>query len=140
MKILYTTKAISEGGRDGSVIVENSPMKFEMAPPSELGGSGKSGTNPEQLFAAGYSACFGSAMQLVANRKKITPKSTSIAVEVGIGSNHKGGFSLAVSIVATFSGIDQAAADMLVQEAHNVCPYSNAVKGNIDVTVSAKVE
>ncbi len=140
MKILYTAKAISEGGRDGKVTVENSSMEFQMAPPSELGGSGKSGTNPEQLFAAGYSACFGSALQLVANRKKVLPKSSSIAVEVGIGSDHKGGFSLEVSIVGTFSGINQAEADMLVQEAHKVCPYSNATRGNIDVTVSAKIE
>jgi Ohr subfamily peroxiredoxin len=141
MKILYKTKAISSGGRDdGKVRIENSPLEFEMTKPSELGGSGKTGVNPEQLFAAGYAACFESALLHVALRKKLTLKSTSIAVEVGIGPNDKGGFQLTVSIMATVSGVDQATADTLVQEAHQVCPYSNATRGNIEVTVSARIE
>jgi osmotically inducible protein OsmC len=141
MKILYKTKAVSSGGRDnGKVRIENSPFEFEMTKPSELGGTGKAGANPEQLFAAGYAACFESALMHVARLKDLTLKSTSVAVEVGIGPNGKGGFLLNAAITATISGVDQATADTLVQEAHQVCPYSNATRGNIEVTVSARIE
>ncbi len=140
MRTLYKTKAISDGGREGKVRVENSPLEFEMATPSELGGSKKSGVNPEQLFAAGYAACFESALLHVARRRKLTLNSTSVAAEVGIGPNNQGGFQLTVALVATISGVDQSTADAMVQEAHQVCPYSNATRGNIEVTVSARVE
>lgn len=140
MKVLYQAKAVSHGGRDGKVRVENSPLEFELAVPKEMGGSGKTGANPEQLFAAGYAACFEGALLHAARVKKLTLKSTSIAAEVGIGPNHKGGYQLAVSLVATIAGVDQATADELVQEAHQICPYSNATRGNIEVTVEAKVE
>ncbi len=141
MKILYKTKAISAGGRNGGKVrIENSPLEFEMAVPAEMGGSGKPGTNPEQLFAAGYAACFESAFRGAARRKKLDLKSVSVAVEIGIGPTEKRGYSLSANIVATVSGIDQATADTLVQEAHQVCPYSNATRGNIEVTVSARVE
>ena len=140
MKILYQAKAISSGGRDGKVRFDNSSLEFEMAVPAELGGSGKTGVNPEQLFAAGYAACFESALLHVARRKNLTLKSTSVAVDVGIGPNDKGGFLLTVSITATVSGVDQATADMLVQEANQVCPYSNATRGNIKGTILARIE
>ncbi|HBE78401.1 MAG TPA: organic hydroperoxide resistance protein [Firmicutes bacterium] len=140
MKILYQAKAISSGGRDGQVRIDNSPFEFEMAVPAELGGSGKTGVNPEQLFAAGYAACFESAMLHVARRRNLTLQSTSVTVEIGIGPNDKGGFLLTASITATVLGIDQATADQLVQEAHQVCPYSNATMGNIEVKVSARIE
>ena len=140
MKILYKTKAVSAGGRNGKVRIDNSPLEFEMAVPAELGGSGKTGLNPEQLFAAGYAACFESALLHVARGKKLALKSTSVAVEVGIGPNDQGGYLLTVDIVATISGVDLAAADALVQEAHQVCPYSNAVRNNIKVTVATQVQ
>lgn len=140
MKILYKTSAVSTGGRDGKVVVENSPLEFEMALPLELGGGKKSGANPEQLFAAGYSACFGSALQHVLRAKKLPIKVPTIHLTVGIGSNDVGGFYLAVDIVAVFKDIDLNTAEALVKEAHQVCPYSNATRGNIEVTVSAKVE
>jgi lipoyl-dependent peroxiredoxin len=140
LKILYQAKAISSGGRDGQVRIDNSPLEFEMAVPGELGGSGKTGANPEQLFAAGYAACFESAMLHVARRRNLVLQSTSVTVEVGIGPNDKGGFLLNASITATVLGIDQATADQLVQEAHQVCPYSNATRGNIEVKVSARIE
>ena len=141
MKILYKTKAVSTGGRDGGKVkVENSHLEFNMAIPSEMGGSGKPGANPEQLFAAGYSACFESALRDAARRKKIDLKAVSVAVEIGIGRDDKGGYSLSANIVGTISGVDQATADMLVQEAHQGCPYSRATRGNIEVTVSACVE
>ena len=140
MKIMYQASAVSTGGRDGKVIVEDSPLEFDMALPPELGGTKKSGVNPEQLFAAGYSVCFGSAMQHVIRAKKIPIPVPTIHLTVGIGRNDVGGYSLETSIVAVFKGIDQATADGLVKEAHQVCPYSNATRGNMEVTVSAKVE
>lgn len=140
MKILYTAKAISQGGRNGRVRIENSPLELELAVPAEMNGTGKSGVNPEQLFAAGYAACFESALAHVARRHKLTLNATSVAAEVGIGPNDQGGYLLEVSLTATLSGVDQATADTLVQEAHQVCPYSNATRGNINVTVSARIE
>ena len=140
MKITYKTSALSTGGRDGKVTVENSPLEFEMALPIEMGGAKMSGANPEQLFAAGYAACFGSAMQHVFRAKKLPIQSAAVHATVGIGRNDAGGYSLAVEILATVSGIDQATADEVVQEAHQICPYSNATRGNIEVTVSAKAE
>jgi osmotically inducible protein OsmC len=140
MKILYKTSSISTGGRDGRVKVENSPLEFEMALPKEMGGTKPNGVNPEQLFAAGYSACFGSAVQHVLRAKRLSIPVPTIHVTVGIGSNESNGFSLSVDILVCFKGIDQATAESLAQEAHQVCPYSNATRGNIDVTVSAQVE
>lgn len=140
MKSLYSTTAVSTGGRNGKVIVENSPLEFEMASPAELGGTKDSGVNPEQLFAAGYSACFGSAIQHVLRTNKMNVAVPKVNATVGIGKNDAGGFALAVDIVAIFKGVDQATADSVVNEAHQVCPYSNATRGNIEVNVSAKVE
>ena len=139
MKILYHTTAVSVGGRDGQVSVEGSPIRFEMATPSELGGAKGVGFNPEQLFAAGYSACFGSAIQHVFKVKRLTLAPPEVHTTVGIGRNDAGGYSLAVQIEVLFTGVDQATADTLVAEAHQVCPYSNATRGNIEVTVTAKV-
>ena len=139
MKIMYKTTAVSVGGRDGTVSVENVPIRFEMALPADMGGTKAVGLNPEQLFAAGYSACFGSAIQHVVKLKRLKLDPPEVHTTVGIGRNDAGGFTLAVEIVAVFTGIDQAMADELVTEAHKVCPYSNATRGNIDVAVSAKV-
>ena len=139
MKIQYEATAVSTGGRDGKVAVENSPLEFQMAPPAEMGGT-KPGVNPEQLFAAGYSACFGSAVQHVVRLKRIPVQPPEVRVKVGIGRNDAGGFSLAVEITAVFKGISQETADALINEAHQVCPYSNATRGNIDVKVAATVE
>ncbi len=139
MKILYTASAQSTGGRDGKVTIENSPLSFDMAPPVEMGGTRSDGVNPEQLFAAGYAACFGSALQHVYRSRKLSLKPADVKASVGIGRNNQGGYSLAVELIATFSGIDQALAEDLVAEAHQVCPYSNATRNNIEVKVSAKV-
>lgn len=139
MKILYSTSAISTGGRSGKVIVENSPLEFDMAPPSAPGGN-KTGTNPEQLFAAGYSACFGSALQHVIRVKKLPMRVPTVHLTVGLGTDDSGNNALAVDIEAIFYDTNQAAADAIVQEAHQICPYSNATRGNIDVKVSARVE
>lgn len=139
MEIMYKTKAVSTKGRSGKVVVENSTLEFEMSAPVEMGGQQKSGVNPEQLFAAGYAACFGSALQHVIREKKIPIPTPSVEVTVGIGKNETGGFELAVDITALISGVDQTEANNIVQEAHYVCPYSNATRGNIQVNVSAKI-
>lgn len=142
MNIMYKTTAVSTKGRSGKVVVENSPLEFSMTAPVEMGGAPeaqKNGVNPEQLFAAGYAACFGSALQHVIREKKLPIPTPGVEVTVGIGKNEKDGFELAVDIVALISGLDQAAADAVVNEAHYVCPYSNATRGNIEVNISAKV-
>ena len=140
MEIMYKTTAISTGGREGKVEVLNSPLQFDLAFPPELGGSGKEGANPEQLFAAGYAACFGSAVQHVVRLQKIVLSSVSITAEVGIGRDKSGGFALEVTLILKVSGIDQVSADALIQEAHQVCPYSKATRGNIKVSLIAVVE
>ena len=140
MKILYQTTAVAVGGRDGQVSVANVPIKFEMATPPELAGTKGVGFNPEQLFAAGYSACFGSAVQHVLKLRRLTLDPPQVKATVGIGRNDAGGFALAVDMEVTFHGVDQATADDLAAQAHLVCPYSNATRGNIDVHVTAKVE
>lgn len=141
MKILYKTSAVSTGGRTGRVIVENSPLAFDMAKPEEFGGPKNTAANPEQLFAAGYAACFGSSVQHVIKLKKLTIPIPIIHTTVGMGRNEAGGFTLAVDIVAVFvQGTDPAAAEELVREAHLVCPYSNATRGNIEVTVASRIE
>ena len=139
MKILYKTTAVATGGRDGQVYMENTPLRLEMASPAELGGKKPYGFNPEQLFAAGYASCFGSALQLVCSSKKLSVPAPEVHITVGIGSNNAGGFALAAEIEVVFTGIDQATADALVAEAHQVCPYSNATRGNMEVSLKATV-
>ena len=136
MKALYTTTALSTGGRSGRVAVENSTLDFEMAPPAEMGGA-KPGVNPEQLFAAGYAACFGSALQHVIRVRKLNIPAPDVRITVGIDKNEDGHFLMA-DIVGIIKDVNQATADDLVKEAHTVCPYSKATRGNIEVTVSAE--
>lgn len=139
MKIQYETTAVSTGGRSGKVIVENSPLEFEMAPPAEMGGN-RVGVNPEQLFAAGYSACFGGAVHHVIRARRLSVQFPSVHVKVGLGKDDADANVLAVDITAIFKDINQETADALVNEAHQICPYSRATRGNIDVKVSARVE
>ncbi len=139
MKILYQAKAVSTGGRDGQVSVADSPVRFEMALPPELGGKKPVGFNPEQLFAAGYAACFGRALQHVFKLKRLAIPQPEVQVSVGIGRNEAGGFALAADIQAVFQDVDQATADDLIAQAHQVCPYSNATRGNIEVNLTAKL-
>lgn len=138
MKALYTTTAISSGGRNGKVTVEGSPLSFEMSSPVEMGGT-KPGANPEQLFAAGYAACFGSALQHVVRLKRLHIPAPSVRLTVGLDKDDSGGYFLSAEIVAIITGVDQAAADEIAKEAHTVCPYSKATMGNIKVTVLAEI-
>ena len=135
-KILYTAHATSIGGREGGSKSSDGVLDVKLTTPKELGGNGATGTNPEQLFAAGYSACFIGAMKHVAMLQKITlPADTSIKADVGIGPI-PAGFSIQVAMKITIPGMERAAAEKLVETAHGVCPYSNATRGNIDVTLT----
>ena len=135
-KVLYTAHATSTGGREGSSKSSDGVLDLRLTTPKEMGGNGAVGTNPEQLFAAGYSACFIGAMKYVAMTQKITlPADTSITADVGIGPI-PAGFGIQVALNITIPGMERSAADKLVQAAHGVCPYSNATRGNIDVTLN----
>ena len=135
-KIIYTAHATSTGGREGSSKSSDGALDVTLTTPKELGGNGAAGTNPEQLFAAGYSACFIGAMKHVASVQKISlPSDTSVNAEVGIGQIPNG-FSVQVAMTITIPGMVRAAAEKLVADAHEVCPYSNATRGNIDVTLT----
>ena len=132
-KVLYTARATADGGRDGKVATSDGKLDVVVAPPAEMGGTGN-GTNPEQLFAAGYAACFHSALKVVARRARQDVDSSTVTAEVGIGPINGGaGYGLEVALVASLPGIERAVAEELVAKAHEVCPYSNATRGNIKV-------
>ena len=138
-KAVYTAHATSTGGRTGTTESSDGAIKLALVTPKELGGAGGAGTNPEQLFAAGYSACFIGAMKAVAGRnKQVLPAEVSISAEVSIGpmTGKPGAFGIAVKMAISVPGMEKAAAEKLVAEAHEVCPYSNATRGNIDVQLS----
>ncbi len=132
-KALYTARASSVGGREGSVRTDDGALDLKIAMPAGLGGKGNPGTNPEQLFAAGYSACFGSALAFVAQKQKVTIGTVQIDAQVTIGTLASGGFGLSVELAAHLPELPQAEAEALVAAAHQVCPYSNATRGNIHV-------
>ncbi len=131
-KVLYTAKATATGGRDGKVASSDGKLDVVVAPPAELGGTGN-GTNPEQLFAAGYAACFQSAMQTVARRLRVDVTGSTVTAEVGLGAIAGGAYGLQVALVVSLPGLEQDVAQDLVEKAHQVCPYSNATRGNIVV-------
>ncbi|WP_165045660.1 organic hydroperoxide resistance protein [Dysgonomonas sp. ZJ709] len=135
MKVMYTAVATSVGGRDGKVKSSDGVLDFEVKPPKEMGGPDGSYTNPEQLFAVGYSACFGSALNHVAllKKKEVIP---TVTAKVSIGKKDDGGYQLAVEMDVNIPGMDQKEAEELVEEAHQVCPYSNATRNNIEVILT----
>jgi lipoyl-dependent peroxiredoxin len=135
MKTLYTAEAVVTGeGRDGHARSSDGVLDFDLAVPTEMGGSGGA-TNPEQLFAAGYAACFHSALRTIARREKADLGESTITAQVGIGPNENCGFSLTVKLVVDLPDFERAEAERLVEAAHQVCPYSNATRGNIDVVL-----
>jgi osmotically inducible protein OsmC len=137
MQIAYTAQATASGGREGRAVTNDKYLDVKLSTPKELGGGGGDGTNPEQLFAAGYSARFLSAIKFVAmNMKTALPADAAVTADVGIGPNGKGGFGLAVELRVALPGMDGDAAQALVNKAHEVCPYSNATRGNIEVKVA----
>ena len=132
-KVLYRAKATSTGGREGSSRSSDGVLDLKLSTPKELGGGGGPGTNPEQLFAAGYSACFLGALKFVAGQQKVAlPQDLTVTGEVGIGPLPTG-FGIEVDLTIAASGFDQAQLQDLVNKAHVVCPYSNATQNNIDV-------
>jgi osmotically inducible protein OsmC len=135
--VLYRTSATATGGRDGQSATDDGSLSVKLATPKELGGAGGAGNNPEQLFAAGYSACFLGAMKFVASQggPKV-PADTTVQATVGIGPRSEGGFGLEVSLAVSLPGLAKDEATTLVEKAHQVCPYSNATRGNIDVKLS----
>ena len=134
-KVVYTAKAHTTGGRDGATRSNDGMLDVKLSPPKAMGGAGTA-TNPEQLFAAGYSACFMGAMRHVAGMKKIAvPADASIDAEVDIGPIPQG-FGVAVRMAIALPGMDRAVAQDLINTAHGVCPYSNATRGNIDVQLT----
>ena len=139
MATLYTAHAHVTGGRDGAAKTDDGKLDVKLAPPKELGGNG-AGTNPEQLFAAGYAACFIGAMRLVAGNEKIAvPQGLAIDADVSLGKDAQDYFRLGVVFNIALPGMDKAAAEALVAKAHEVCPYSRATRGNIDVTFHVNV-
>ena len=140
IEVVFTAESTATGGgRDGHVKSSDGRIDLETRPPKEAGGSGE-GTNPEQLFSAGYSACFLGALRLVARNNKIDlDDASAITATVGFGKDPAGGFGINANLVGYLPGLEQSVADDLMNQAHQVCPYSKATRGNIDVTLSAKV-
>ncbi|MCQ8240721.1 organic hydroperoxide resistance protein [Rhizosaccharibacter radicis] len=138
VNVLYNTSATATGGRDGRAATTDGTFDVALSTPKELGGGGGQGNNPEQLFAAGYAACFIGAMKFVSSQGKHAkvPADASVTATVGIGPRSEGGFGLEVALKVTLPGVEHAAAEALVEEAHQVCPYSNATRNNIDVKLS----
>ncbi|MEZ9071712.1 organic hydroperoxide resistance protein [Vibrio splendidus] len=134
MTTLYTTKATASAGRNGQVTTDDNMLDLALSYPKEMGGTGEA-TNPEQLFAAGYSACFSNAILHVAREMKVKLTQAPVTAEVGIGPNETGGFALTVALAVTLE-LEEEQAQQLVKTAHQVCPYSNAVRGNIDVKIT----
>ena len=140
IEVVYTTDSTATGGgRDGHVKSADGRIDLDTRPPKAMGGSGE-GTNPEQLFSAGYAACFLGALRLVAGKSKVAlDEATNVTVEIGFGKDSEGGFGITGKVVGYLPGLEESAAKDLVEQAHQVCPYSKATRGNIDVEVSAKV-
>jgi Ohr subfamily peroxiredoxin len=135
-KVLYAATATAQGGRDGRATSADGRLDLKLSTPKELGGAGGEGTNPEQLVAVGYSACFLSAMKFVAGRDKLpVPADTAVTGTVGIGQIANG-FGIEVELKIALPGVDAETARTIVERAHAVCPYSNATRGNIDVTLT----
>ncbi|WP_145137950.1 organic hydroperoxide resistance protein [Roseomonas gilardii] len=132
--VKYRTTASATGGRDGRAATEDGSLDVKLATPKELGGSGGEGNNPEQLFAAGYSACFLGAMKAVSGKVGVrVPNDAKVTATVGIGPRSEGGFGITADLQISLPGVERAKAEELVQAAHQICPYSNATRNNVDV-------
>jgi lipoyl-dependent peroxiredoxin len=135
MDVLYTAEATAWGGREGRTATTDGMLDVQVAIPKELGGPGEA-TNPEQLFAAGYAACFHSAVLFVGRRLKLDVADSAVTARVGLGMNDAGGFTLEVELEAEFPNLERTDAEELVAKAHQVCPYSNATRNNVEVTLT----
>ena len=132
--VKYRTTAFATGGRDGQAQTEEGNFSVKLTTPKELGGAGGDGANPEQLFAAGYSACFIGALKVAGQQLKLKiPADAKVTADIGIGPRSQGGFGITADLRVELPGVDRADADRLVATAHQICPYSNATRGNVDV-------
>jgi Ohr subfamily peroxiredoxin len=137
MEAIYTASATATGdGRNGHVRSTDGVLDLDLAVPKEMGGPGGAHTNPEQLFAAGYAACFHSALKAAARLAKVTLTDTAVTIDIGVGRTEQGGFGLRATIEAEINGVDETTARQLLESAHQLCPYSNATRGNIEVQLS----
>lgn len=136
MKTLYTTNVTAKGGRNGHIKSENGVLDLEVRMPKALGGSNDDFANPEMLFAAGYSACFDSALNLVISKSKIETGETSVEAKISIGQIENGGFGLAAELAVNIPGVSLEEAQSLTEKAHEICPYSNATRNNMEVKLS----
>jgi Ohr subfamily peroxiredoxin len=137
MEILYTAEATAWGGRDGRGASSDGNLDVQLVRPKEMGGKEGPGTNPEQLFAVGYAGCFHSALKLVAKQQGLDVSESAITTRVGLGRGDNGAFGLKVDIVGELPGLSKEQAEKLLHDAHQVCPYSNATRGNVEVTLTA---
>ncbi len=134
VSVIYKTSATATGGRDGAAKSDDGSVDVKLVVPKEMGGPGGVGANPEKLFAAGYSACFLGAMKAVSGKQGVkVPVDATVTAEIGFGPRSEGGFGITAALTITMPGVDRAEAEKLVHAAHEVCPYSNATRGNIDV-------
>lgn len=138
MEKLYTAKATATGGRNGHVQSADGALDADVRPPKSMGGPEGTYLNPETMFAAGYAACFDSALNLIIRTEKVKTGTTSVTAEVSIGKTAQGGYGLAVILNVEIPGVERAQAEDLANKAHQVCPYSNATRGNIEVQLSVK--
>lgn len=140
MKTLYTGTATTTGGREGHVSTDDGLIDLGLSMPKSMGGKGENKTNPEQLFAAGYSACYGSALQVVAKKHKVNLGDFSVTASVELGKTEEGDLELSVILDSYIPGVDLEKGEMLVNEAHEICPYSRATRDNIDVTLNLMLD
>lgn len=140
MKTLYTIGATVTGGRNGQVKSENNVLNLAVRMPKGLGGANDDYANPEMLFAAGYAACFDSALNLVIKQAKVQTGDTTVTAKVSIGQIENGGFGLAAELHVSIPGISLEEAQLLTEKAHQICPYSNATRGNMDVKISVSTQ
>ncbi len=134
VNVIYKTKATATGGRDGSARSDDGSVDVKLVVPKEMGGPGGTGANPEKLFAAGYSACFLGAIRAMSGKEKVkVPQDATVTAEIGFGERSEGGYGITADLVISMPGVDRADAERLVKAAHEVCPYSNATRGNLDV-------
>ena len=139
LNVLYTAHATAIGGRNGHTRSDNGLVDVQLSIPKAMGGPGKPGTTtPEDLFAAGYAACFGSACEFMGGQLKLRPASVEVEAAVAIGTKPDGSFGLKVDLIATLAGLSQADAEKVVAAGHQVCPYSNAVRGNVEVGITVR--
>jgi Ohr subfamily peroxiredoxin len=134
VNVIYKTNATATGGRDGRARTEDGTVDVNLVVPKEMGGPGGEGANPEKLFAAGYSACFLGAMKAVSGKEGVkVPADATVTATIGFGPRSEGGYGITADLAIDLPGVDRADAERLVQAAHEVCPYSNATRNNVDV-------